>query len=240
MPCLLFVGSSPGVLATVAVVAGLRCSVEIAPSIQEALDRADETRPNLVVIEARSPDFELIYLIEALKTLHPGCPLIVTAGEPPTSLIRELTGLSIDILFGKPVPMIQLLERIMGRMGLERLRLSRHPAKAVQYIAEQYAQAITLPTIAAAVGVSASHLADQFRKDLGMPVKEYLRKARIEVVKHLLRSTDGKIEAIAVQAGFSDASHLSRLFQEYAGMRPGLYRRFSVRPAPLKGARSIC
>lgn len=235
MAYLLFVASCPGVAAAVAVLTCSRCSVKISPSAKEALECAEATPPTLVLIDAKGPSAEIIYLVEALKARSAWCQLIVTASELPTDTIRALTSRSVDILFGKPVPIVEILNRIASRLVLPPFRLSRYTAKAIQYLAEQYAEPITLRTIGGAVGVSVSHLEDRFRKELDMPVKEYLRRARVEVAKYLLRSTEHKIEAIAVQAGFSDASHLSRLFQEYAGMRPGLYRRRPY-PAPLNAA----
>jgi AraC-like DNA-binding protein len=80
------------------------------------------------------------------------------------------------------------------------------------------------PEHMAAIGVSAGHLAHLFPAELCMTVKEVVTKVRIEVAKQLLYDRSDTLEHIAEQVGFSDASHLSRVFLQFAGHRPGNYR----------------
>jgi AraC-like DNA-binding protein len=58
-----------------------------------------------------------------------------------------------------------------------------------------------------------------------MTVKEYVTRLRIEVAKQLLYDRAQTLERIAEKVGFSDASHLSRVFRRYVGYRPGTFRR---------------
>jgi AraC-like DNA-binding protein len=46
------------------------------------------------------------------------------------------------------------------------------------------------------------------------------------VAKQLLYERGYTLDPIAEKVGFSDASHLSRVFLRYAGYRPGTYRRY--------------
>jgi transcriptional regulator GlxA family with amidase domain len=84
------------------------------------------------------------------------------------------------------------------------------------------------------VGVSPSHLGHRFRAEAGITVKAYLARIRVAAAQHLLTRTELKLETIAELVGFCDASHLSRVFRELNGHRPGEYRRRSQRygPAP--------
>ena len=59
---------------------------------------------------------------------------------------------------------------------------------------------------------------------LGVSLMEYLTRFRFEVARHLLTVTDLTIDQIAGEAGFSNASHLSRVFLGHSGRRPGDYR----------------
>ena len=47
---------------------------------------------------------------------------------------------------------------------------------------------------------------------------------RIERAQHLLASTDDKVESIARQVGFEDASVFSRAFKRWVGRSPKRYR----------------
>ena len=57
-----------------------------------------------------------------------------------------------------------------------------------------------------------------------------MSELRVEAAKWLLIEGGEKIEAAAVHVGLHDASHLSTLFVQFAGSRPGAYRR-SIVPA---------
>jgi len=83
----------------------------------------------------------------------------------------------------------------------------------------------TVEGLAEAIGISSSHLAHLFRAKTGMTVREYLAKVRVQVAKRRLVDTRENLESISEAVGFSDASHLSRVFKKYAGRRPGEYRR---------------
>jgi transcriptional regulator GlxA family with amidase domain len=88
----------------------------------------------------------------------------------------------------------------------------------------QHAEALNVYTVAEGIGVAAEHLAHLFPAELCMKVKEFVTKVRIEVAKQLLYDRSYRLEHIAEQVGFSDASHLSRVFRRFAGHRPGNYR----------------
>jgi AraC family transcriptional regulator len=83
----------------------------------------------------------------------------------------------------------------------------------------------TLAKIADAVGISAPHLARQFRKTFRVSVGDYSRTIRLEEAMMQLRNSQACIAQIAVQTGFSDESHLNKAFKSKFGMTPGAYRK---------------
>ncbi len=76
-----------------------------------------------------------------------------------------------------------------------------------------------------ALGASTDHLSALFREEVGLPLKVYMTELRVEAAKWLLIEAGEKLETVAACVGFHDASHLSKLFVQYAGIRPGAYRR---------------
>ena len=79
--------------------------------------------------------------------------------------------------------------------------------------------------VAHAVGVSTDQLGEAFDESLGISVKEFVTRFRVSAACHLLADADFKLEHIAELTGFDDASHLSRVFVQQRGIRPGAYRR---------------
>lgn len=65
----------------------------------------------------------------------------------------------------------------------------------------------------------------RFRKATGMSPIEYVHTLRVEEAKHMLESGDQRIEMIALELGYEDASFFRRLFRRRVGMTPSEYRK---------------
>src|SRR5262249_41434015 len=101
------------------------------------------------------------------------------------------------------------------------LRLSVRAA--LDYLCQHLATA-SVRGMGQAVGAAPHYLSTLFREDIGRSPRAFITALRIEEAKWLLLETGEKIDSVAAQIGFHDASHLSRLFVKQTGRRPGLYR----------------
>lgn len=66
---------------------------------------------------------------------------------------------------------------------------------------------------------------EHFKKLFGMTPFEYLKKLRIDRAIELLRRTGNSVSSIAQSCGFSDSSHLIRVFKEMTGTTPTKFRK---------------
>lgn len=82
----------------------------------------------------------------------------------------------------------------------------------------------TLDVLAKRFGVSKEQFRRVCLKELGRSPMQHLTSLRIERAQHLLASTDDKVESIARQVGFDDASVFSRAFKRWVGRSPKSYR----------------
>lgn len=89
---------------------------------------------------------------------------------------------------------------------------------------EDFAGNIAAAELADEAGVHPVHLATVFRKFYGATVGEYLRSRRIEFATSLLTKREIPLADIALDAGFSDQSHFTRVFRKSTGMTPGSFR----------------
>jgi AraC family transcriptional regulator len=78
--------------------------------------------------------------------------------------------------------------------------------------------------LAAAAGVHPDHLARAFRLRFGISIGLYLRRLRLEWAATRLETSEAAISAIALDAGFADQSHFTRVFKQYTGLTPAQYR----------------
>jgi AraC-like DNA-binding protein len=93
-----------------------------------------------------------------------------------------------------------------------------------RFIAESYAQSITLNEIARAAGASRQHLLKLCRMS-GKPtptVQLYAR--RLEAAADLLVHTGFSVAQIAEQCGFPNQFHFSRKFKQAFGRSPSKWR----------------
>ena len=72
------------------------------------------------------------------------------------------------------------------------------------------------------VGVSRFNLIRSFNKALGLSPHAYLLQQRLHLARRLLLQGHKPVDA-ALQAGFADQSHMTRLFRRQYGITPGLY-----------------
>lgn len=84
---------------------------------------------------------------------------------------------------------------------------------------------VPLADIATACGLSVGYFARAFRRTCGIAPHQWLMHRRVERAKHLLQVGKLPIAAIAADCGFSDQSHLSRVFSRMTGMTPRVWRR---------------
>jgi AraC-like DNA-binding protein len=74
-------------------------------------------------------------------------------------------------------------------------------------------------------GLSSSHFQRAFKDSVGRTPCSYVSQLRIERSKLMMRDTTQSLSQIALACGFSDQSHLSRLFRKCVGATPTQWRR---------------
>jgi AraC family transcriptional regulator of arabinose operon len=93
-----------------------------------------------------------------------------------------------------------------------------------RFIAENYAQSLTLNQIARAAGVSRQHLLKLCRLSAKATPMDQLYAKRLEVASDLLLHTGFSIAEIAEQTGFLNQFHFSRRFKQSLGRSPSAWR----------------
>ncbi|HYK03357.1 MAG TPA: helix-turn-helix domain-containing protein [Thermoanaerobaculia bacterium] len=88
----------------------------------------------------------------------------------------------------------------------------------------RFHEPIRFEDVAAEVGLHPVYLSRAFRKHQGVVMGEYVRGLRLRHARHLLSATERSLSVISAEAGFSDASHLCRVFAEAHAVTPKAYR----------------
>jgi AraC family transcriptional regulator len=99
----------------------------------------------------------------------------------------------------------------------------------VEILHAEFCQPFSLTAIAHRVGAHPVHLARAFRRCHGMTMGQYVRRLRVDYARNALAGGES-LSDIAAQAGFSDQSHLGRVFRAATGMTPREFRLANRRP----------
>lgn len=96
--------------------------------------------------------------------------------------------------------------------------------RVTDYINAHLDDTLALEGIADTAGYSPSHFIALFKRSTGRTPHQYVITRRIERAVELLRKTEEPIAAVALQAGFADQSHLTRVMRRRLGVTPGVLR----------------
>ena len=89
------------------------------------------------------------------------------------------------------------------------------------YIEENYADSnLAISDISEKLCVNQTYLRKMFKSEMNMTLTEYITQYRMQKAKHLLSSSDEKLQTIAEKVGYNDVSYFSNVFKKYYGGSP--------------------
>ena len=99
------------------------------------------------------------------------------------------------------------------------------------YIDTHAGEAIKVEELADMCNMSYSYFAKNFKRYYGRSCKEYIEFIRICKAEDLLLFTDFDLSYISQETGFSDSSHLIKIFRKWKGITP---KQFKMRHAKMR------
>jgi AraC-like DNA-binding protein len=122
--------------------------------------------------------------------------------------------------------LLRSLMHILRRHGLARPSSSGpspYVAKAIARLDSAPETSVSLAELAALSGVSRFQLLRGFARQVGITPHAYLVQRRVRLARQLLANGQTAVQA-AIQAGFADQSHMTRVFVRQLGITPSRYR----------------
>jgi AraC family transcriptional regulator len=108
-------------------------------------------------------------------------------------------------------------------------QVPRWLARARERVHDESERPLTVQAVAADVGVSPVRLSRAFRRSFGESLGAYQRRLRIGRACERLRVASASLADVAVEAGFTDQSHFTRVFKQIIGITPAAFRRERAR-----------
>ena len=97
--------------------------------------------------------------------------------------------------------------------------------KALDYIAANYTESISLEEVAAAAGLSTFRIAHLLKESTGKTALQNIQYLRIQEARRLLETSDMSCTDIAYETGFGDQSYFIKQFRKWMGITPAKYRK---------------
>jgi len=94
-----------------------------------------------------------------------------------------------------------------------------------QKVEADLAKPWTLTDLAGIAHVSEEHLRRLCRKELGRSPMQHVTFLRLQKARHLLATTEEKVESVATEVGFKSTFSFSNTFKSWIGVRPSDFRR---------------
>jgi AraC family transcriptional regulator len=97
-------------------------------------------------------------------------------------------------------------------------------ARVREAVETEYPRRLTLAELARQARLHPVYLSRAFRDHVGRSLSQCLTDARVRYAARRLQDPSATLTDIALDAGFADQSHFTRVFKRETGMTPGAYR----------------
>ncbi len=199
-----------------------------------------EKDPDIVITDIRLPGKSGLEMLEAASVDHG----IVLSGYTDFKYMQKAIRLGVFDYLQKPVDsdeLITSLEKLRDMIlseesSRENLSENQDSIKlpegiknhtirmAIDFIYENYKEAIGLQDIAALTHVSENYISTLFREETGMNFLQFLSIVRINKALPLLKETSMNISEIASETGFPTPGYFTKIFRRFIGKTPTEYR----------------
>jgi AraC family transcriptional regulator len=167
------------------------------------------------LVTASAPDqVSLHHLVAQLSGLLRNCT------EPAEQRVRRADAL----LHGYPIRQAGSSEPRHAQPSGPTL-LAWQIKQLMVYIESHIESPITIPELANIAGLSPSYFCRAFRESVKESPHCFVMRRRIARSQSLMSTTKAPLSHIAIDCGFADQAHFSRVHRKLVGVAPGYWRR---------------
>lgn len=160
-------------------------------------------------------------LIDEIDALHIALRLNPTMDTNNLSKVHTLIRSALDAAGSLTIDRGGIIPATERRMDVSRGGLLGWQCRVVEKLmGERLGERLKVDDMARAVRLSPGYFTHAFRTTYGMPPKRFLMRLRIREAQKCLLSEQPPLCELALQCGFSDQAHFTRVFHEVTGETP--------------------
>ncbi|WP_410771256.1 response regulator [Fontibacillus sp. BL9] len=228
---------------------GSRYEVKTADNAHDALNILKSEPVHLLITDIRMPEISGLNLVKLLDSSSMAYKpaVILISGYAEFDYAHQAIQLGVVNYLLKPIrkdKLIDTVERAL-EVGEERSRISKmqrivdrkliqvtedqepvseQVKEAIRYVETHLDQGFGLREVAEHIHLNPSYFSVLFKEQMQMTFIEYVTRLRIQKAKELLLQTRLPIAEIAERVGYQTTKYFNKVFKEYEGHSPGLYR----------------
>ncbi|MCR5721220.1 MAG: response regulator [Lachnospiraceae bacterium] len=213
---------------------------------EEALMKAEETRPDLVISDIRMPKMDGIELAEKILERYPSTKVIFLTAYNEFEYARQAVRIGVsDYLLkpfqdgeleasvqrllhlhpGTPASARELEEKLIPLKKKEEIT-NRYVQAAVSYIEDHFADLdFSIGKLSDSMGVSEGHISRLFKAETDLGINNYLTRYRIRKAMDYLKDVQVKVYEVAEKTGYQDIAYFSNTFKKLVGKSPSDYQK---------------
>ena len=202
---------------------------------REAVEKARELKPDIVIMDINLPKLNGLEAIRAIQETAPAdhpIYMIVVTGYDEFSYCQEALRLRVSDFLLKPIDFDAFGEVIEGLVKKvmenpnRQVVLSDTLKKIVDYVNKNLSdEDMRLTLLAENMNMNPNYISQLFKKELGCGYHAYLNQDRVEKAKKYLRQTNEPISVVAELVGFSDYRIFTKIFKGIVGVAPSQFRK---------------
>jgi DNA-binding NtrC family response regulator len=98
-----------------------------AASVEVAMRKVEEERPQVVLLDVLMPKTDGIEILRQIKTIHPGCEVIMLTGVNSQQLAAKAIDCGAFDFVGKPFDVVELRQKV--KKALEKAAQNLNPKR---------------------------------------------------------------------------------------------------------------
>ncbi|WP_053375196.1 response regulator transcription factor [Paenibacillus sp. FJAT-27812] len=216
--------------------------IETCESTDEAMSKVVDLMPDVAIFDVcigKNLGYETI---QRLNELHIPTKYVIMSGYSEFKYAQEAIRCGVKDYLLKPVERTKL-QRVIEKIIVEDLggtignisceSLNKDPVLGVSYdslsklvnrillmIKTEYAQNITLKSVAERFQMNSTYLGQLFLKESEMKFSEYLMGYRMLLAQERIQSSDEKISSVALSVGYNNLNYFYTHFHSFFGKSP--------------------
>lgn len=203
---------------------------------EEAVKKAEELKPDIVIMDINLPRLNGLEAIKAIQNEaaeeERQIYVVVVTGYDDFSYCQEALRLRVSDFILKPIDfecfgplMEKLVKKIMSdpkRMPPVSVTLKR----IISWMEENLEkESMSLTLLSEKMEMNPAYISQLFKKELGIGYHAYLNQMRVEKARKYLTEGRESITAVSEQVGFNDYRVFTKVFKSIVGVTPSQFRK---------------